>query len=362
MLDFDPKKDYYKMLGVEESASEDEIKKAFRKAAMKHHPDRGGDQEKFKEINEAYQVLSDTNKRQQYEAYKKWGYWWMWTWGWFGGGWFSWGGFEVGDIFDMFGDVFGGWSRKARANQPKRGDDIILNLKVSFKDIYVWTKKKIRYSRYLICSACDGKWVDPSSKSQTCTECNGSGVTTQTKRTPFGMMQVQGVCPKCSGQGAIDTKPCVKCSGQWIVETKEEFEFNIPVGIDDGVTLKYGGMWSYGYKWWPAGDLYLKVKVTPTDKWIKKGYNLYTKPKVDIFDMVLWTTLKIELPKWEISVKIPKWLQVWETVVISGKWFKKSDWLLGWKNWDLIVEPQVTLPKNLSKKQKKLWQDLQKTK
>ncbi len=361
MLDFDPQKDYYKMLGVEESATEDEIKKAFRKLAMKHHPDRWWDQEKFKKINEAYQILSDKNKRQQYEAYRSGGGF-GWIGGWFGWWGFSGWGFEVGDIFDMFGDVFWWWKRTARANQPRRWDDIGLNLKVSFKDIYTWAKKKIRYTRYVICPDCDGKWVDPSSKSQPCTECNGTGTTTQTKRTPFGMMQVQWVCTKCWWQGAIDTKPCTKCSWQWVIQKKEELEVNIPAGIDNGVTLKYPWMWSYGYKWWPAWDLYLKIQVTPTDKWIKKWHNLHVKPKVSIFDMVLWGTLKVELPKGTITIKIPKWLQVGETVVVSGKWFKKSDWLLGSKKWDLIIEPQVTLPKNLSKKQKELWEELKKTK
>ena len=358
MFDFDPKKDYYSILGVSENATEEEIKKAFRKLAMKYHPDRWGDQEKFKEINEAYQILSDKTKRQQYDAYRKWWFWsfdWFW---WFKDNIFQWATFDVGDVFDVFQDFFWwGFRQQSYQSRHRKGSNIWLNLQVSIEDVYLWKEKKVKYKRYVLCDICNWKWIDPSSKTQTCPVCSGQWVVTKTQRTPFGVMQVQTTCSKCGWEWKIDTKPCSKCGWNWVVLKEEIMKVKIPTSVDSWTTIKYPWMWNYWYRWGSAWDLYITINIKPSDIWEKKWYNLYIRPEVSIFDIVLGWQIEIELPSKKIKVKIPKWLQVWEKFVVSWYWFKKSDGLLAWK-WDLIVQPKIKIPKKLTAEQKKLWEKL----
>jgi len=360
-MDFDPKKDYYKILWVSEDADEKEIKKAFRKLAMKYHPDRKWwNEEKFKEINEAHEVLSDANKRQMYDTYRKWGFtWWMWWFGW----WTTFGGwtFDVGDLFwDMFWDFFW-WGRTSSRNsdQPRRWDDILVNLRVNFKDIYSWAVKKIKYSRYVLCDKCNWNWLDKDSKPTTCPTCHGSWVVVQNQRTPFGVIQSQTTCPSCHGKWKIWEKACSVCNGQWVVLKEEIIEIKIPQWIDSWTKIRMPWMWHYWYKWWTPWDLYVHIIINENCLRKKRWADIIISKDIKLIDAILWWTMEIELPDKKIKVKIPKWLQINENIIISWQWFKKGSWLLSGR-WDIIVKPNIKIPKTLSKEEKKLYEEIKK--
>ncbi len=363
-MDFDPKKNYYEILWVSEDADEKEIKKAFRKLAMKYHPDRKWwDEEKFKEINEANEVLSDPKKRQMYDAYRKGGFdfGWMWWFGWWAT--FQWWTFDVSDLFgDMFWDLFG-WRRwsSRRSDQPRRWDDISLNVKVKFEDVYNWAKKKIKYSRYVLCDVCNGTWLDKDSNPQTCPTCHGSWVVVQSQRTPFWVVQSQTTCPTCHGKWKIWEKPCSNCNWQGVVLKEEIIEINIPKWIDSWTRLKMPGMGHYGYKWWTPWDLYIRIIINEDSQRQKRWHDIIIKKDIDVLDAILWWTMEVELPDKKVKVKIPKWLQFNENIIISWYGFKKWDGLLAGK-WDLIIQPNIKIPKVLSKEEKKLYEELKKLK
>ncbi len=366
-LDFDPNKDYYAILGVSENASQDEIKKAFRKLAMQYHPDRAPDdkkkeyEQKFKEINEAYQVLGDEQKRKQYDAFRKGGFWWF---GGFGG--FDFGSdfgqgsvFDVNDIFDLFWEFFGGgFKQRKYEKKPQRGEDILITLPVSFEESYTGTKKKIEYERYVVCDRCKGKGVDPDSQKIKCPVCWGSWVIIQTKRTPFGVFQTQKICTRCWWTWYIDSKPCSKCWGSGLIIKRELVEIEIPEAVKDWQVIKIPWMGNYWPYWWQPWDLLIKVLIKPSEKWQRSGYNLITNVPISVYDAVLGWEVEISLPDWKkVKVKIPKGLQPGDKIVVAGKGFKISWWIFG-KRGDLIIKPIIQLPKKLSKEEEELWKKL----
>lgn len=310
MFDFDPQKNYYDILWVSENASEDEIKKAFRKQAMQHHPDKWGDQEKFKTINEAYQVIGDTQKKQQYDSIRKGGF----GWGWFGGFWQQWGGFGWfgdgatfqfgwGDINDIFGDLiwwFFGWGWFS--NRPRKWDDIEIQLNISFEQAYEWLKKDITYTKVVEYDA-------------------------QTRH---------------------------------LKEAQETVNVEVPAGIQMGQYLKFNMKWNAWRNGWPAWDLYIKIFVKPSNQYERDGDNIVVTADVSLVDLVLGTEVVVAHPQWKIDVKIPKWTQVYDIVKISGKWFPKLGkwWVFSAKYWDLHVKLRVSVPKKLSKEHEKLWKQL----
>lgn len=354
-LDFDPKKDYYAILGVSEDAGEDEIKKAYRKLAMQYHPDRNKGkpeaEEKFKEVNEANEVLSDQKKRQQYDAFRKWGYqWWFWWWfGGFGGTQVDMGGF--GDLGDLLGGFFGGWfGGWWWPRWPQKGDDLLLQLTLSFEDAYHGVEKQISY-QHLVPAA----WVTTKS----CATCQGRGVVMQQTRTVFGVMQTQAACPDCQWAGKEYYKEGVKMWGGGLEQESATLQVKIPAGIKTDAKIRYAGKGNAGPLGGPAGDLYIRILVKQSDRRRRDGDNMLYDAEVNLYDAVLGGEMLVAHPDGEITVKIPKWLQMGEQIRASGKWFgeKSTRW---WRKGDLIILPKIKIPKKLTKEQEKLWKELAK--
>lgn len=361
MFDFDPKKNYYDVLWISEDSSEEDIKKAYKKLAMKYHPDRNkGDkwaEEKFKEINEANQVLSDKKKKQQYDAYRKWGYaWFDQMWGGFGG--FSWWGFNVEDIFDVFGDFFGwaGGRGAWRSSRPQKGQDLVINLQISFEESFKGTKKTVSYKRNILCDDCKWSWVAKDSQRTTCSVCKWSGAVVSQQRTAFGMMQVQTVCSHCNGQWYTDSKPCPTCQGNGLQQKTEEISVNVPAGVESEQYIHFPWMGHYGQKGAPAGDLYVKFIIQQSSLYKRSGNNIVSAIEISIFDAVLWSEKEIDHPDGKIKIKIPKWLQVGEDIRIPWKGFWSAGFLSN--KWDLIIKTKIHVPKKLSKKEEELWKEL----
>jgi len=356
MYDFDPKKDYYAVLWIVEDANPDDIKKAFKKMAVKYHPDKPtGDKARFQEANEAHAVLSDDKKRQQYDMMRKGGF------GWGGGG-FDFGGFQAWgggfnfggvDLGDLVGDIFGGgfgWGG-ANTRRAHKWADIKHQMDISFEEAYLGTEKTIAYTRKTIVS-----WA----KSETCTICHGQGVVIQQVQTPFGVMQTKNACPKCEGTGKIYTKDWKELGGGWLETQKETLTVKVPAGIKDDVYIKYEGKGHDGSWGVPSGDLFIKIRILASPQYQRNWNDLYVKSEVSLFDLVLGGEVDVNHPEGKLRIKIPKGTQIGDLVKISGKWF-------GWggifgSKWNLYVEPQVNIPKRLSKEQEKLWKTLQETK
>ena len=349
IMDFDPKKDYYTMLWVSETATTDEIKKAFRKLAVKHHPDRGGSKEEFQKVNEAHGVLSDEKKRQQYDAYRKGGF------GGMGGnGGFDFGGFGGAssvdfDIGDLIGNIFWGgfWGGGGRS-WPIKGDDLKKIIEISFEEAFLGCEKKISYERL---QKVDGV------KEETCSACNGRGKVAQQVQTMFGVMQTQTACPTCQGYGKIFTKDGKTISNGGLQEQKETVEIKIPAGIKDDAYIKYPSKGDAGIGDAPTGDLYLKIRILPTKKYRRKDDDLYITSEISLFELVLGGEIEVAHPEGKMKVKIPKGTQIWDKIKITGKGF----WDKGifQRKGDMFVETTISIPKKLSKQEEKLWKELQ---
>lgn len=353
-LDFDPKKNYYDILWLSEDASADDIKKAYRKLAMQYHPDRNkGDkaaEEKFKEVNEANEVLSNEQKKQQYDAFRK-------GWGAFGGFWgFGGGGFgggttvDFGDLGDLLGGFFGGWfgwGFWGGRRGPERGDDLLLQLTVSFEDAYHGTKKEVSYSRLVMAAGVESK---------TCPTCNGRGVVLQQTRTPLGMMQTQSACPTCHGTGVEYFKDGKKLEGAGMEKKQQTVNVTIPAWIKSWSKIRYPGMGNDGAFGGESGDLYVKVVIKQSDIRRRDDDNLLVDAEISIFEAVLGGELTVQHPDGPLTVKIPKGLQVGEYIRVSNKGFGEKK-LLSSKG-DLIVMPKIKIPKRLSKEEEKLRKEL----
>jgi len=286
------KRDYYEVLGVPKDASADEIKKAFRRLAVQYHPDKeGGDETKFKEINEAYEVLKDQSKRQRYDQFGHAG-----VGGAAGGNPFGGGfngqniNFDFGDLGDIFGSFFGGGASN-RSRQPNRGRDVEIQIELSFEDAVFGAERDIKIDLEDICEHCKGKTVEPGYELKTCETCKGAGQVVNVMRTIFGNIQQASVCPTCKGSGKIPEKPCTVCHGKGTQRKQQTMTLKIPAGVDDGATIRLrerGEAIANG----PKGDLYVHLRVKAHKKFTREGDLILSEEHIDMVEAALGTEIK----------------------------------------------------------------------
>ena len=345
------KRDYYEVLGIDKSADESAIKRAYRTLAKKYHPDMNpGDKEaerKFKEVNEAYDVLSDPDKKAKYDQYGHAAF----EPGGMGGG-SGFGGFgDMGfDISDIFSSFFGGGGGGSRRG-PVRGEDINVHLTLTFEEAVFGVKKEISYQRIQKCSKCGGNGAAKGTSPKTCPTCGGSGRVRVQQRTPLGIMQTQKTCDACRGSGKIVEQPCDACHGNGYVRATKKLEVSIPAGIDDGQRVVLGGQGSDGREGGPAGDLYIFVNVRPHPVFEREGTDIYCEIPISFTEAALGA--EIDIPTLEGSEKyqIPEGTQTGTTFTLRQKGVP----VVNSKNrGNLNISVKVEVPKNLNAEQKEL--------
>ena len=351
------KRDYYEVLGVNKNASEDEIKKAYRKIAIKYHPDRNPGnkeaEEKFKEAAEAYDVLHDKQKRQQYDQF---GFDGPTGAGGFGG--FGGAGMNMDDIFSMFGDIFGGragfggFGGGQRRPQQHRGSDLRLKVKLSLNEVANGVTKKFKVRKDITCSHCHGSGAEAGSGTETCQTCHGSGVITHTTQSIFGMMQTQGVCPTCNGEGHVIKNKCKHCGGSGVVKGEEVVEINIPAGVAEGMVVNVPGKGNAGMRNGISGDIQVFIDEEDNDIFVRDGNNLIYNLLLDFPTAALGGD--VEIPTIEdtrLKVKIDNGTQPGKTLRLRGKGLPAVQGY-GHGMGDLIVNISVYVPKTLSREEK----------
>lgn len=356
------KRDYYEVLGVSKDASADEIKKAYRKAAIQHHPDKeGGDETKFKEASEAYEVLKDSSKRQRYDQFGHAG---VGSdaggaGGPFGGGFGGAGaqGFDFGDmdLGDIFGEFFGGGSRSRGRGRQTRGRDVETAVEISFEDAIFGIEKELHLNIQDTCEHCKGKTVEPGHSLKTCDTCKGSGQVVQSMRTIFGNIQQASVCPTCKGTGKVPEKACTVCHGKGTQARKQAVKLKIPAGINDGATIRlreHGEAIANG----PKGDLFVHIRVKAHKKFTREGTLILSEEHVDMVEATLGTEIDVETVDGPVRMKVPAGTQ-------SGTDFKLTGHGVPHLRSDTrgaqIVTLIVDTPTKLTKHQKELLKDFQ---
>lgn len=357
------KRDYYEVLGVGKTATDDEIKKAYRKIAIKYHPDRNPGnkeaEEKFKEAAEAYDVLHDAQKRQQYDQFGFDGP----AGGGFGGFGGNAGGFSMDDIFSMFGDVFGGHGGGfgggfggfggGHAQQAQyRGSDLRIKVSLSLQEIATGTTKKFKVKKYVPCSHCHGSGAEDGSGSETCQTCHGSGVVTRTTRTMFGMMQTQSECPTCHGEGRVIKNKCHECGGSGIVKGDEVVEIKIPAGVAEGMVVNVPGKGNAGEHNGISGNIQVYISEEPNDTFVRDGNDIIYNLLLDFPTAVLGGNAEIPtIDGTKVKIKIEPGIQPGKTLRLRGKGLPAVEGY-GSGNGDLVVNISVFVPKMLSKEEK----------
>ena len=358
------KRDYYEVLGVEKNASEDEIKKAYRKIAIKYHPDRNPGskeaEEKFKEAAEAYSVLSDKQKRQQYDQF---GFDGPNMGGGFGG--FGAGGFSMDDIFSMFGDVFGGrggfggfsgFGGGQRAQY--RGTDLRLKVRLTLQEISTGVTKKFKVRKDIVCSECNGSGAQNGSGSETCPTCHGQGYTVRTVRSILGMMQTQSECPTCHGEGTVIKNKCPHCSGQGIVKGEEVVEINIPAGVAEGMVVNVPGKGNAAPHNGVPGNIQVYVEEEPNDTFVRDGQDIIYNLLLDFPTAALGG--EVDIPTIEgtkVKIKIEPGTQPGKTLRLRGKGLPAVQGY-GSGRGDLVVQVSVYVPKTLDRQERQMLEQL----
>ena len=351
------KRDYYEVLGVDKSADATAIKKAYRKLAMKYHPDKNpGDkeaEEKFKEINEAYEVLSDETKRRNYDQFGHEG---VNGQGFGGAGGFGgqgFGGFDdiFGDIFgDMFGGGFSGGSRQRRRG-PERGADIKQRVNISFEEAAFGKKVQVKINRSEECDQCHGSGAKPGTSKKTCPTCHGSGQVQSVQRTPFGNIASTRTCSTCNGEGEVIDSPCSKCHGKGSIRKTKTIEVDIPAGIDNGQMIKLGGQGELGTRGGPRGDLYIEVNVQSHPLFTRDGYDVYLEMPITFAQATLGDKIQVPTLDGKVEYEVPEGTQTGTVFRLKGKGIPK---LKSNVRGDQYVKVTVEIPKKLNEKQKEL--------
>ena len=346
------KRDYYEVLGIDKSADEATIKKAYRTMAKKYHPDMNpGDktaEERFKEVNEAYEVLSDAQKKAAYDQYGHAAF--DQTAG-GGAGFGGFGGFgDFGDIGDIFSSFFGGGG-STRRNGPARGGDIRVHLGITFEEAAKGAKKTITYARVEECPECKASGAKKGTSPETCKKCGGTGSIRTQQRTILGMMQSTSTCPDCSGRGKIVKNPCGNCKGKGYVRVSKKIDVTVPAGIDDGQTMSVRGQGDAGRNGGGAGDLLVTVSMRPHHIFERNGYDLYCEVPLTFTEAALGAELKIPTLEDEVDYKVPEGTQSGTVFTIRGKGVQR---LNSKGRGDLHFTVVVETPRNLSQQQKEL--------
>ncbi|MDR2943754.1 MAG: molecular chaperone DnaJ [Methanosarcinales archaeon] len=353
------KKDYYDILGVLKGASDDEIKKSYRKLAMQYHPDKNDSQEaeeKFKEISEAYAVLSDSEKRASYDKFGHAGFdnryseedi--------FRGADFS----DFGDIFgDIFGNIFGGGFGGTRTRGPQRGADLQYELRLTLEEAYAGKTTEIEVPKIIVCDKCSGTGAKEGTVAKACAECRGSGTVSKTIQTPFGNMISQSSCPTCRGSGRIITSPCLKCSGKGKVRSTKKMSVAVPAGAPNGMRLRYPGDGNIGDPGAPAGDLYVVVRIAPDNYFAREGDDVYVHIDLNFVQAALGTETTVKTLGGDVVMTIPEGTQNGSTFRLKGKGFPHvNSKAVG----DQYVTVNLITPDKLTSEQRGMLEDFAKS-
>jgi molecular chaperone DnaJ len=358
-------KDYYKILGVEKSASADDIKKAYRNLAHKYHPDKGGDAEKFKEINEAYQILSDKDKRTQYDQYGN-----AFTGqpgaGGFGAGmgqdgWF-WGrpgadfDMQFEDLGDVMEEMFGFGQPGKRRRDPKKGKDIRVDIEITLEEAFTGMEKQFVLAKNNVCPRCAGSGAEPQTKIKECFSCRGTGQVQQVKKTFLGSFTKYVICPECGGEGYRPEKPCNVCKGEGRVKNDDTVKTAIPSGVDNNQVIKIEQKGEAGRRGGKPGDLYVRIFLKAHPVFDRKGDDLYVQKEITMAQAALGS--EIEIPTIEgksILLKVPPGTESGKVFRVSGKGITRFS---GYGRGNMYVATNVEIPKKLSKRQKELLEQL----
>jgi len=347
------KRDYYEVLGVSKDASERDIKKAYKRLAMKYHPDRtAGDKEletKFKEVKEAYEILTDDQKRQMYDQY---GHAAFEQGGGGGHGGFGGGHGDFGDVFgDVFGDIFGGGGGRRQSRQ-QRGSDLRYNMDLTLEEAVRGKEVEIKVPTWVSCDPCDGSGAKAGSKPKTCTTCHGAGQVQMRQ----GFFAVQQTCPTCQGQGQIISDPCNSCHGQGRVEKTKTLSVKIPAGVDTGDRIRLSGEGEAGVHGAPAGDLYVQVSVRGHDIFVREGNNLYCEVPISFTTSGLGGEIQVPTLDGRAKLKIPSETQTGKMFRMRGKGVKS---VRSGAQGDLICKVVIETPVNLNERQRELLKELE---
>ena len=356
------KRDYYEVLGVDRNASADDLKKAYRVLAKKYHPDmHPGDkeaEEKFKEASEAYSVLSDDNKRKQYDQF---GHAAFENGGGGGAGGFDFSGMDMGDIFgDIFGDFFGGGSRSRRANNgPMKGANIRTSVRISFEETVTGTEKEVEFNYKDTCPECNGSGAKKGTSPATCSRCGGTGQVITTQRTLFGMSRVSSVCPDCRGTGKIIKDKCPNCFGNGYKLVKKRIKVNIPAGIDDGQMVRMSGLGEPGTNGGERGDLLVEIVVSQDSRFQRNGYDVYSTAELPFTTAALGGDVRIATVDGDVLYTVKAGTQTNTKVRLRGKGIPSI------RNKEVRGDHYVTLivqvPTRLTSEQKELLQQFDAT-
>ena len=347
------KRDYYEVLGVKKDATADEIKKAFRKLTKENHPDlHPGDkacEERFKEANEAYEVLSDEEKRKKYDQFGHAAF--DPNAGFGGGGFGDFGGF--GGFGDIFSDIFGGFggSTRSNPNAPRRGESVRASVNISFEEAAFGCKKEVTINKVESCPDCKGTGCAPGTTPEICPDCKGSGQVTVNQRTPFGVIQSSSPCSKCRGTGKIIHQPCKTCRGMGSIRRQHKVEVNIPAGIDDGQTISKPGVGNAGVNGGPAGDLLVTVIVRPHPRFERDGTSVLLEQEISYAQAALGSEVEVPTLDGKVKLTIPEGTQPGAVFRMRGKGIP---YLRGGGRGDQFVTVNIKVPKNLTGSQKEL--------